>query len=74
MSTTEQAAPDVGAAEKLTKAIDHTARAYGVPLRVSTHWAVAWGTADVNDGIGYVELYDDEETPASTSRSTGAVP
>ena len=28
--------------------------------RVSTHWAVAW-VHGPNDGIGYVELYDDEE-------------
>ena len=59
--TTEQAAADMEAARKLTEAIGHAARAYGVPPRVSTQWAVAWGSADLNDGVGYVELYDDEE-------------
>ncbi len=61
MSTTEQAAPDAEAAKKLAEAIGHAARAYGLPLRVSTHWAVAWGGGNLNDGSGYVELYDDEE-------------
>jgi hypothetical protein len=36
-------------------------RAYGVPPRVSTHWAVHYGSENLNDGIGYVELRDDEE-------------
>lgn len=44
------------AVKKVVKAIEHAARAYGIPLRVSTHWAVGYGP----DGA-YVELYDDEE-------------
>jgi hypothetical protein len=35
----------------------------GVPVfRVDTQWAVAWGARDgLNDGIGFVETYDDEQ-------------
>ena len=42
MSTTEQAAPDVGAAEKPTKAIDHTARAWAARTRTTAR--AAWST------------------------------
>ena len=45
----------------LTMALEHVERAYGVPPRVSTHWAVAHGGENLNDGSGYVEPYDDEE-------------
>ena len=45
----------------LATALGHLERAYGVPPRVSTHWAVAWGSENLNDGSGYVEFYDDEE-------------
>jgi hypothetical protein len=31
------------------------------PLRTSDQWAVAWGSDDLNDGIGRVDFYDDEE-------------
>ena len=31
------------------------------PARVSTHWAVAWGSENLNDGTGFVEQWDDEE-------------
>jgi len=31
------------------------------PARVSTQWAVAWGSENLNDGIGFVAQYDDEE-------------
>ena len=34
------------------------------PLRTSDQWAVAWGSEDVNDGIGRVEEYDDQEDAA----------
>ena len=34
------------------------------PLRTSDQWAVAWGSKDVNDGIGRVEEYDDQEDAA----------
>jgi len=31
-------------------------------FRISTQWAVAWGARDgLNDGIGFVEPYDDEQ-------------
>ena len=30
-------------------------------VRPSVQWAVAWGSTDLNDGVGYVEVYDDEE-------------
>jgi hypothetical protein len=31
-------------------------------FRISTQWAVAWGARDgLNDGIGCVETYDDEQ-------------
>jgi hypothetical protein len=45
----------------LAMALEHVERAYGVPPRVSIHWAVAWGSENLNDGSGRVELYDEEE-------------
>ena len=31
------------------------------PARMSEQWAVAWGSGELNDGKGFVELYDDEQ-------------
>ena len=45
----------------LAGALKAIAAAYGVPPRVSEHWAVAYGGSDLNDGSGIVEPYDDEE-------------
>ena len=45
----------------LAGALKVIAAAYGVPPRVSEHWAVAYGGSDLNDGSGIVEPYDDEE-------------
>jgi hypothetical protein len=45
----------------LAMALEHLERAYGVPPRVSTHWALAYGSENLNDGSGYVDPYDDEE-------------
>jgi hypothetical protein len=54
--------------EKLQQAIALTTAAYGVPPRVSTHWAVAWGSESLNDGIGFVEQWDDEEDARGHAR------
>ena len=45
----------------LADAIDELTIACGTAPRVSTHWAVAWGSDNLNDGIGFAEHYDDEE-------------
>lgn len=45
----------------LAMALEHVERAYGIPPRVSTHWALAYGSENLNDGSGCVEHYDDEE-------------
>jgi hypothetical protein len=55
--TYDQAAAD----RALTEALEAVAAAYGVPPRISTHWAVAWGSENLNDGSGYVEPRDDED-------------
>ena len=44
------------------------------PLRTSDQWAVAWGSEDVNDGIGRVEEYDDQEDAAEHLGLYGDVP
>lgn len=45
----------------LREALEAVEVAYGVPPRVSEHWAVAYGSENLNDGSGYVEPRDDEE-------------
>jgi hypothetical protein len=45
----------------LAEALEAITAAYGVPPRVREDWALAWGGDDLNDGIGFVEIYDDEE-------------
>ena len=50
-----------GADRALSRALRLVEDAYGVPPRVSEEWAVAYGSGALNDGKGYVELYDDEE-------------
>jgi hypothetical protein len=45
---------------RLAEALAVVAAAYGVAPRISTHWAVAFGSKKLNDGIGCVEYYDDE--------------
>lgn len=47
--------------QMLTRALEAVEVAYGVPPRVSEHWAVAFGGGGLNDGSGYVEQWDDEE-------------
>ena len=42
----------------LTEALEAVTAAYGVPPRVSEHWAVAYGS---DDGTGCGVWYDDEE-------------
>ena len=46
---------------ELQAALGAVEAAYGVPPRISTHWAVAYGSESLNDGSGYVEPRDDEE-------------
>jgi hypothetical protein len=45
----------------LADALEAVTAAYGVPPRVTTHWALAFGSENLNDGSGYVDPYDDEE-------------
>jgi hypothetical protein len=45
----------------LAAALRALRHAYGTPPRVATDWAVSWGSDDVNDGVGFVNLYDDEQ-------------
>ena len=45
---------------QLAEALEGVEIAYGVPPRVRDEWAVAWGSANLNDGTGYVEIRDDE--------------
>jgi hypothetical protein len=69
MSTTEPAQEDTRArrvreearAGILAHAIWSFKVAYGAEPRVSTQWAVAWGSENLNDGVGFVAEYDDEE-------------
>jgi len=57
VKTHDQAEAD----KMLGQALSAIALAYGVPPRVSAHWAVHYGGDGLNDGSGYVEQYDDEE-------------
>jgi hypothetical protein len=43
----------------LAGALEAVEVAYGVPRRVSTHWAVHYGSENLNDGSGYVDQCDD---------------
>jgi len=45
----------------LREALEAVQVVYGVPPRVSTQWAVAYGGGVLNDGSGCVESWDDEE-------------
>lgn len=41
------------------------------PVRVSEQWAVHWGSAGLNDGRGFVELYDDEQDAREHAKQYG---
>jgi hypothetical protein len=56
--------------EALKRTLTLIAAAYGVPPRVGIHWAVAYGSEGLNDGVGSVLEYDDLESAREHVRWT----